>query len=234
MVHGSVSGGLAVANVPTTVEDVPDGSADWYLDIVRFANSTPQWVQSFAGFFTEAALILLVGFMLLCWWRARDLSARSMALTLLAPAGMVVAYLTSEVIKVIYEVERPCRTLGDVVTIAECPPPGDWAFPSNHAVIAAAAAAGLFLAWRTLGLFAALVALCAAASRVFVGAHYPHDAIVGVVLGAAVAVAISLLFVRPVTRLVDRLREHDTMAVLVVSRTSSHGKEPARSTDPRR
>ncbi|WP_253773608.1 phosphatase PAP2 family protein [Goodfellowiella coeruleoviolacea] len=204
-------------NAPTGIEDVPDASAAWYLDIVRFAATTPEWFQSFAGLFTEGAIVLLLGFMLLGWWRARRLPARSMAFALLAPVGMVAAYLLSEVIKVLYQVERPCRTLGDVVTIAECPPPGDWSFPSNHSVIAGAAALGILMAWRLLGTVAVVVALAAAASRVFVGAHYPHDAIVGIVLGALVAAVVVLLLVRPVTKLVGRIREHDKLGALLAT-----------------
>ena len=192
--------------VDNNIVDVPDVSAGWYLDVVRFAESTPRWFQSFAGFFTEAAIVLLLVFMAVCWWRARALSARSMAFALLAPAGVVVAYSVSEVVKTVYEVERPCRTLGDVVTIVECPPPGDWSFPSNHSVIAGAAAIGVLLAWRVLGLAAFPVAMAAAASRVFVGAHYPHDAVVGLTLGALVALTAVPLLVRPVTALVEKLR----------------------------
>jgi undecaprenyl-diphosphatase len=200
-------GGLkAVGFVENNVVDVPDVSAQWYLDVMRFAQGTPRWFQSFAGFFTEAAIVLLLVFVLVCWWRARGLSARSMAFALLAPAGVVAAYSVSEVIKTVYEVERPCRTLGDVVTIVECPPPGDWSFPSNHSVIAGAAAIGILMAWRALGLAALLLATGAAASRVFVGAHYPHDAMTGLALGALVALIICPLLARPVTTFVDKLR----------------------------
>ncbi|MFD1147661.1 phosphatase PAP2 family protein [Saccharothrix hoggarensis] len=205
------------SRAPTNVEDVPDVSAAWYLDVIRFAEGTPPWFQSFAGFFTEAAIVLLLGFVLSGWWRARALPARAMAFALLAPAGVVVAYLLSEVIKSGYEVERPCRTLGVVVTIAECPPPGDWSFPSNHSVIAGAAAIGVLLAWRLLGATAVPVALAAAASRVFVGAHYPHDAVVGLVFGALVALITVPVLLLPTTALVQRLRHHDKAGVLLAT-----------------
>lgn len=199
--------------VENNIVDVPDVSAGWYLDVVRFAESTPGWFRSFAGFFTEAAIVLLLAFMAACWWRARGSSARSMAFALLAPAGVVVAYSVSEVIKTVYEVERPCRTLGGVATIAECPPPGDWSFPSNHSVIAGAAAIGILLTWRALGLAALALAAGAAASRVFVGAHYPHDAMVGLTLGALIAVTAIPLLSHPTTALVDKLRSRGATAI---------------------
>jgi undecaprenyl-diphosphatase len=71
--------------------------------------------------------------------------------------------------------------------------PGDPALPSGHASTSFACAA--VLAWSTplpalqLFVLAALVAF----SRVYVGAHYPLDAIAGAALGLAVATALRLL-----------------------------------------
>jgi membrane-associated phospholipid phosphatase len=45
--------------------------------------------------------------------------------------------------KDLWQVERPCRTLADVATIAACPEHGDWSFPSTHATIAGAAAVAI-------------------------------------------------------------------------------------------
>jgi membrane-associated phospholipid phosphatase len=79
--------------------------------------------------------------------------------------------------------------------VATCPPVGDWAFPSNHATIAGAAAAGLLLArprpTRATWLVVPL-AVMAAALRVVTGVHYPHDVLAGLLLGAAIAVAFVL------------------------------------------
>jgi len=71
--------------------------------------------------------------------------------------------------------------------------PGDPALPSGHASTSFACAA--VLAWVTplpaLPLFA--VAALVAFSRVYVGAHYPLDAVAGAALGLAVATALRLL-----------------------------------------
>jgi membrane-associated phospholipid phosphatase len=45
-----------------------------------------------------------------------------------------------------------------------------------------------------------------AATRVYVGAHYPHDAVAGLVLGAAVAGFGWLLLRRPLTWIVHHAR----------------------------
>jgi undecaprenyl-diphosphatase len=71
--------------------------------------------------------------------------------------------------------------------------PGDPALPSGHASTSFACAA--VLAWWTplpaVQLFA--VAALVAFSRVYVGAHYPLDAVAGAALGLAVATALRLL-----------------------------------------
>jgi membrane-associated phospholipid phosphatase len=67
----------------------------------------------------------------------------------------------------------------------------DFSFPSDHATVAGAVAAGLFLVNRRLGLIAIIAALAMAFARVYVGAHYPGDVAAGLVLGACATTALS-------------------------------------------
>jgi undecaprenyl-diphosphatase len=64
----------------------------------------------------------------------------------------------------------------------------DPSFPSDHATMAGAAAVGLWLVERRLGLLAGAAALLMCFARVYVGAHYPRDVLAGLIVGAAVAV----------------------------------------------
>src|SRR3954464_4544289 len=64
----------------------------------------------------------------------------------------------------------------------------DGSFPSDHAVMAGAAAAGLWLASPLLGGSAAGAAAVMAFSRVYVAAHYPWDVVAGLACGALVAI----------------------------------------------
>lgn len=57
---------------------------------------------------------------------------------------------------------------------------------------------------RRLGVVALPVAALGAFSRVFVGVHYPHDVIAGVLFGALVAVVATPLLARPTSEVLRR------------------------------
>ncbi|GHB71020.1 phosphatase PAP2 family protein [Streptomyces cirratus] len=156
-----------------------------YTRVTGLAGRSPGWLDVMAAHWSAYGLGLFAVLMLAAWWRARPGSAPRIAMALAAPAVVVLAYAANALIKALVREERPCRTL-HTVTLEVCPGPDDWSFPSNHAAIAAAAAAALWLVDRGLGVIAALAALLMALSRVWVGAHYPHDVVLGLAVGAAV------------------------------------------------
>ncbi|MFE7275752.1 phosphatase PAP2 family protein [Streptomyces sp. NPDC057623] len=181
--------------------------AGLYRNITDFARGTPTWVQHTAEIWTEAGLLLFGALFLTTWWRARRETTRAFAIAALAPLATAVAYVGSELLKSVVTQERPCRAVpGATTSLAACPPPGDWSFPSNHATIAGAAAVTLALARHTLLWLTAPLALLMAFSRVFVGVHYPHDVAAGLAFGALVAVAAVRLATRPATRLAQAMR----------------------------
>jgi hypothetical protein len=117
-----------------------------------------------------------------------------------AGAGAVGAYLASELVKVVVREDRPCHVL-DVSTLSACPEPGDWSWPSNHSVIAAALATTVVILapawWRA----AVPCALAVGASRVLTGAHYWHDVAAGLLVGGLVVWMGTWYLVRPAYRL---------------------------------
>ncbi|OIJ64024.1 phosphatase PAP2 family protein [Streptomyces mangrovisoli] len=179
-----------------------DGPA--YTDVVDLARHAPTWLDDTVSAWSTYGLALFAVLMAVAWWRARRASGAASVTALAVPFVVVVAYGADAALKLLVREDRPCRSLR-VVTLEACPAPGDWSFPSNHAAVAAAAAVALLFVSRRLGRVALIAAGAMAASRVWVGAHYPHDVLAGVLTGA-----LTVLLVMPVVRrhagaLADRL-----------------------------
>ncbi|MFJ9342366.1 phosphatase PAP2 family protein [Streptomyces sp. NPDC101733] len=183
-------------------------SSDLYRDITDFAHGTPLWVQSAFEVWTEYGLLLFGLLYIAVWWRARaNDGPRSVALAVLAPLVTALAYVASELVKSTVDEERPCRAVaGALAPLLPCPPSGDWSFPSNHSAIAAAAAVSLALAVPRLAWLTLPMALLMAFSRVYVGAHYPHDVAMGLLLGASLGTLAVLALAGPLTRVVAAMR----------------------------
>lgn len=198
-------------------------SAAWSRAVIEFAAGLDPWAQSAAELGTDLFLGVFAILFLLAWWKARSVDSRLVGLALFAPVATVIAYFVSVTVKSFFQQLRPCQAMTELTVIAACDPIGDWSFPSNHAAIAGAAAAAVIIAWRRFAVAAVLFAVLEAFSRVFVGAHYPHDVTVGLLLGAVVATLVSLLAARPMTALVDKLAEIDVLRPLLRAQAPSSG-----------
>ncbi|MFC7308282.1 phosphatase PAP2 family protein [Streptomyces monticola] len=194
--------------------NTPIDTSGLYRDITGFAQDTPTWLQHLAEVWTEAGLLLFGVLFVAAWWRARRRGSRALAIAVLAPLATAVAYVVSELLKSAVDEERPCRAVaGAAASLVQCPPAGDWSFPSNHSTIAGAAAVALALAWRSLAWLTLPMAVLMAFSRVFVGVHYPHDVAIGLALGAVVAFLAVRGGTRACARIVDSMRSSSTPAV---------------------
>lgn len=157
-----------------------------YTWITELAQRSPTALDSTIRLWSDFGLALFALLMLAAWWRSRSDAPARLATALCAPLVVVAAYVANDLLKLAVHEQRPCQTL-HAVTVEACPPLGDWSFPSNHAAIAAAAAVAILLTDRRLGAIAVPAALLMAASRVWIGVHYPHDVLIGLVTGALVA-----------------------------------------------
>lgn len=158
-----------------------------FLAVNAFARATP-WLHEPMLIFTNYGVAVFAALMLIAWWRARGQSDhRVMAAALWAPLGMLAALGINQPIAAMVNETRPYNALSGIVVLANHSK--DPSFPSDHAVIAGAVAAGMILvAYRALAWAAALVAVLLAFSRVYVAAHYPHDVLAGLLLGVLVSV----------------------------------------------
>ncbi|MCH5670393.1 phosphatase PAP2 family protein [Streptomyces gilvus] len=157
-----------------------------YTWITRLAHHTSHPLDTAIAVWSDYGLALFAVLMLVAWWRARGAGEARMVRALATPLIVMVVYAVDMLVKSAVAETRPCRTL-HVVTVEACPAAGDWSFPSNHAVIAGAAAVAIALTDRRLTRIAAPAAVLMAISRVWIGAHYPHDVAVGLALGALLA-----------------------------------------------
>lgn len=210
--------------------NTPVDTSGLYRDITGFAQDTPAWLQHLAEAWTEAGLLLFGVLFVAAWWRARRGGSRAVAIAVLAPLGTAVAYVCSEMLKSLVDEERPCRAVaGAARSLVECPPVGDWAFPSNHSTIAGAAAVALLLAWRSLAWLTLPMAVLMAFSRVFVGVHYPHDVTAGLLGGALVAFLVVRAGSRPGARVVGAMRTSSTGVVRWFAGPGDRAGQPAQA-----
>ncbi|MFI6646794.1 phosphatase PAP2 family protein [Streptomyces sp. NPDC050529] len=166
----------------------PASSIDggFYTWVTELAQRSPTALDSVVRLWSDYGLALFALLMLASWWRSRPSDPARTAMALCTPLAVVAAYLVNDLVKSAFHEQRPCRTL-HVVTVEACPALGDWSFPSNHAAIAAAAATAIWLTDRRIGAVALAAALLMGASRIWIGAHYPHDVLIGLLTGALVA-----------------------------------------------
>ena len=157
---------------------------EWFLTVNQFAQSTPV-LHAPMRLYAEYGVTLFAAVLLVAWWWARrDQDPRSMAAALWAPAGALLALgLNQPLVNLAHE-PRPYTVFPHALVLVAHS--GDYSFPSDHAVMAGAVAAGVPLTHRRLGAATAAAAVVMAFARVYVGAHFPLDVIVGLLLGAAV------------------------------------------------
>jgi undecaprenyl-diphosphatase len=181
-----------------------DINTSLFLVVNGFARSTP-WLHGPLTMYAGYGLVVFAGLLAVGWWIARrDSNPARMAAAVWAPLGMLLAVAINQPIVAWVNESRPYASLPDILVLAT--PTTDPAFPSDHAVLAGAVTAGLFLVDRRLGLIAGLAAVLMAFSRVYIAAHYPLDVAVGLVVGAAITLAGYVLFRGVLVRVVGAVR----------------------------
>lgn len=150
--------------------------------IVDFAHSTP-WLQPLMFGLSYGEIPIIAILLILGWYYARTGNRTHMAIVASTVTLMCVAVALSLVVKKTVHELRPCHSMHTAL-ITECPHSiSNYSFPSNHTIIAFSCATGLWLLHRRLGLLAGIMAVAIALSRMYRGAHYPHDVLVGAIAG---------------------------------------------------
>ncbi|MFD3558963.1 MULTISPECIES: phosphatase PAP2 family protein [unclassified Streptomyces] len=180
-------------------------------DINGLAKDAPGWFDSAMAFVGEYGLLLaLVLLTLWCWWGVRkrdslDDAASSVASVVWAPLAAGIAVLVNVPIRSFVERPRPFTDHDGLDVLVDGK--SDFSFVSDHATLAMAIGAGLFVAHRKFGLIGLGLAVLEGFCRVFMGVHYPTDVVGGFALGTAVALLLSPLasaLLTPLARAVGR------------------------------
>ncbi|GGJ62925.1 phosphatase PAP2 family protein [Streptomyces brasiliensis] len=193
--------------VPATAQLAFDGSGidgSLFTSVTGLARDT-RWLNAPLELWTNLGLGVFAVLMLAGWWAARRRGMEAMTLALGAPVAVVAAFAVAEVVKKIVAEARPCRSMPHAYLVDACPGPSDYAFPSGHATVAAATVAALFLLDRRLCAIAAVFAVVEGFTRVYLGAHYPHDVLGSALVALPVAFLTSLALRRYATPLIEAL-----------------------------
>jgi len=174
-----------------------------FEQVNQFARAT-SWLHGVILGYATYGLAVFVSLLLAGWWIARRSgSITRMSAVVCAGAGTLLAVAVNQPIVAAVHEARPYTTHPGILVLAQ--PSTDFSFPSDHAVMAGAVAAGLWFVSRRLGLVATVAALVMAFARVYIAAHFPQDVVAGLVLGAVVASVVYFVGRGTVARLIAAL-----------------------------
>lgn len=127
----------------------------------------------------------------------------------MAVAMILVLLICNLTLKPIVARPRPFSLREDIELIIAAPK--DFSFPSGHTLSSFAAATGLFIYHKKLGIAALVWAILIAFSRLYMYVHYPTDILAGIVMGIICAVIGMLLvnkFYQPIAdRITDKFKK---------------------------
>lgn len=149
-----------------TVRNVTSADDGWYRDVTGFAQHT-RWFVGTMSLLTVALIVVLAGLVVgagLWAWRRDDRMRLAAAVWTLVGSGISIG--CGLLLKQVFRETRPCLAMQHVTTVQACPGATDYSFPSDHTIVAAAFAAGLWLIDRRLGAIGTVLALVEGFSRV--------------------------------------------------------------------
>jgi membrane-associated phospholipid phosphatase len=174
-----------------------------FLEVNDLARHTG-WLHGAILVYATYGLVLFAGLMLAALLIRRTGSDRALAAAGWSALATLIAVGLNQPLVAAFGESRPYTAHHGLLVLASRS--SDGSFPSDHAVMAGAAAAGLWLASRMLGAIAAAAAVLMAFARVYIAAHYPWDVVAGLAFGALVAVLGWVLLRRPLIAVTAWLR----------------------------
>lgn len=174
-------------------------------DVNALARATP-WLHGVMYGYATYGVALFAVLLVAGWWTARRSGdpARVAAAVWAGLGTLAAVGINQPIVNAVHEA-RPYQAMQGLLVLANRS--SDYSFPSDHATLAGAVAAGLFLvSRRLLAWISAVAAVLIAFARVYIAAHYPLDVVAGLILGGLVVLAGWILVRRPMTAAVRWLQ----------------------------
>ncbi len=134
----------------------------------------------------NAGIIWIAAALLCLIFKKTRKAGMCMAIALIL--GLVICNLT---LKPIIARPRPFMLREEIELVISAP--SGFSFPSGHTVSSFAAAVGLFIYHKKLGIAALIWAILVAVSRLYMYVHYPTDVLTGIVIGILCAVVAMII-----------------------------------------
>lgn len=200
-----------------------DLNEDTFFTVNQLARHTT-WLHGLMVDYAKYGVVLFGLAIVVAAVVSRRGEARSLAAAVWTGAGTLLALAVNQPIGHVVGEARPYAAHPSALLLVS--PTTDFSFPSDHAVMAGAVAAGLLIAWRPLGLAVVSGALLMSFARVYVGAHYPGDVIAGLVVGALVVTIGWVVVGGLLTELAERLRSGALRRLLVAGEGNEDRDRP--------
>ena len=169
---------------------------DWFTAINGMAGRFPLLDEAMFQFSQEGNLIV-PGLCLALYWAWRNWGEARIAVPCLLLLLGLSDFLGGQLKNLIGR-SRPCQVLEQVHQLVGCG--GSFSLPSNHALNSSTAVAFLMVLFPSLGWVLVPVLMLIGLSRVYLGAHYVTDVLVGMGIGVVVGGGVAALIKTTILR----------------------------------